>query len=100
MSRDEEALRLLAASSSPEAPARPKPGNGRRKKQPDPVDEMLASPATTTPPEKPEAVPEDGRTKCVYGITDSVGRGSHEVVFEFNGDNASVKISPVDKGGL
>jgi lipopolysaccharide/colanic/teichoic acid biosynthesis glycosyltransferase len=60
--RDEEALRLLAASLRPEAPAPPKsPG---RKKPPDPVDEMLASPATTTPatetpPSEPEPLVED-----------------------------------------
>ena len=54
MRRDEEALRLRAASISPEAPAPPK--SPRRKKQPDPVDEMLADPATTTPPEKPARV--------------------------------------------
>ena len=56
MRRDEEAMRLLAASLSPEAPAPLK--SPRRRKQPDPVDEMLAAPATTTPLEKPAPVAE------------------------------------------
>jgi lipopolysaccharide/colanic/teichoic acid biosynthesis glycosyltransferase len=54
MSRDDEVLRMLAASAGAEVPAPPRSaGNGRRKKQPAPVDEMLASPATTTPAEPP-----------------------------------------------
>jgi len=54
MSRDEEVLRLLAASLRAEAPSPPKsPGDGRRQKTPDHVDEILAAPATTTPAEAP-----------------------------------------------
>jgi len=58
MSRDDDVLRLLAASAGAEVPAPPRsPGNGRRKKQHDPIDEMLAAPATTTPaPEPPPVV--------------------------------------------
>jgi lipopolysaccharide/colanic/teichoic acid biosynthesis glycosyltransferase len=53
MSRDDEVLRLLAASAGAEVPAPPKsPANGH-KKQPDPIDEMLA----TSPTEIPEVAP-------------------------------------------
>jgi lipopolysaccharide/colanic/teichoic acid biosynthesis glycosyltransferase len=54
MTRDDEVLRLLAASAGAEVPAPPKaPGNGRRKKQRDPIDEMLSEPATTAPADAP-----------------------------------------------
>jgi lipopolysaccharide/colanic/teichoic acid biosynthesis glycosyltransferase len=56
MSRDDEVLRMLAASAGAEArPAPPKapPGNGRRKKSPSDATEETREPAASQPPEPP-----------------------------------------------
>jgi lipopolysaccharide/colanic/teichoic acid biosynthesis glycosyltransferase len=61
MSRDDEVLRLLAASAGAEVPAPAKPPANGRKKQPDPIDEMLATSPTDipeVPPSPVESTPE------------------------------------------
>jgi lipopolysaccharide/colanic/teichoic acid biosynthesis glycosyltransferase len=59
-SRDDEVMRMLSAvrEEMREAVDKRGPKNGRRKKPADPVDEMLAAPATTPPPEAAVAPPE------------------------------------------